>query len=312
MLFVGAIVSSVRKRSPIVYAGPVYCRISGKKSRVGMLYIVATPIGNREDITLRAQRVLREVAVIAAEDTRHTGQLLAYYGIDARYLSLHEHNERERAAEIIARLDAGDDVALVSDAGTPLIADPGARLVAAVRDAGHRVVPIPGPSAMLAAVVASGLVTGPFTFVGFLPPKQGARRAALEAIRLLPHPVVLFEGPHRIAATLADAHAVLGDRTCALCRELTKLHEEIIVTTLAEVAEGFVQRAPRGEYVIVIAEAEAVAVIADDATVDALLRELLGAGLSPAAAAKEVAAQTGVDRRACYMRAIAVKQLMTV
>ena len=276
-----------------------------------MLFIVATPIGNREDITLRAQRVLREVAIIAAEDTRHTGQLLAYYGIHARYLSLHEHNERDRAAAIIARLDAGDDVALVSDAGTPLIADPGARLVAAARDAGHRVVPIPGPSSMLAAVVASGLVTGPFTFVGFLPPKQGARRAALEAIRALPHPVVLFEAPHRIAATVADALDVLGDRTCALCRELTKLHEEIVVTTLAAAAEQFAQRPPRGEYVVVVAEAPVSTEVADDAAVDALLRVLLESGLSSAAAAKEAATRTGVDRGACYKRAIAVKRVMT-
>ncbi len=279
---------------------------------MGTLFIVATPIGNREDITLRAQRVLREVAVIAAEDTRHTGQLLAHYGIHARYLSLHEHNERDRAAEIIVRLDAGEDVALVSDAGTPLIADPGARLVAAVREAGHRVVPIPGPSSILAAVVASGLVTGPFTFVGFLPPKQGARRAALEAIRMLPHPVVVFEAPHRIAATMADMRDVLGDRTCAICRELTKLHEEIVVMTLAEAVEGFVQRPPRGEYVIVIAESVAVEAVMDDAAMDTLLHTLLGAGLSPAAAAKEVAAKTGVERGACYKRAIAVKQLMTV
>jgi len=276
-----------------------------------MLFIVATPIGNREDITLRAQRVLREVAVVAAEDTRHTGQLLAHYGIHTRYLSLHEHNERDRAAAIIAHLAAGDDVALVSDAGTPLIADPGARLVAAVRAAGHRVVPIPGPSSMLAAVVASGLVTGPFTFVGFLPPKQGARRAALEAIRALPHPAVLFEAPHRIAATLADALDVLGNRTCALCRELTKLHEEIAVTTLAEAVEGFVQRPPRGEYVVVVAEAPVVVVVADDAAVDALLHDLIGSGRSLAAAAKAVAAKTGVDRGACYKRAIAVKQSMT-
>lgn len=279
---------------------------------MGTLFIVATPIGNREDITLRAQRVLREVAVIAAEDTRHTGQLLAHYGIHARYLSLHEHNERDRAAEIIVHLDAGDDVALVSDAGTPLIADPGARLVAAVREAGHRVVPIPGPSSILAAVVASGLVTGPFTFVGFLPPKQGARRAALEAIRALPHPVVVFEAPHRIAAAMADMRDVLGDRPCAICRELTKLHEEIVVTTLAEAVEGFVQRPPRGEYVIVIAEAPEVQAVMDDAAMDTLLHTLLGAGLSPAAAAKEVVAKTGVERGACYKRAIAVKQLMTV
>jgi 16S rRNA (cytidine1402-2'-O)-methyltransferase len=278
---------------------------------VGTLYIVATPIGNREDITLRALRVLREVAIVAAEDTRHTGQLLAHHGVSARYLSLHEHNERERTAAIIARLDAGDDVALVSDAGTPLIADPGARVVAAARAAGHRVVPVPGPSALLAAVVASGLVPGPFTFLGFLPPKRGARRAALEAIRALPHPAVLFEAPHRIAATIADALDLLGDRPCAVCRELTKLHEEIVATTLSGAVEGFAARPPRGEYVVIVAEAPAPAVVAvaDDETVDMLLRSLIASGASPAAAAKAVAAQTGVDRGACYKRAVAVKRV---
>ena len=293
-------------------AEPLYCPIRGKKQPVGTLFIVATPIGNREDTTLRALRVLREVAVVAAEDTRHTGQLLAHFGINARYLSLHEHNERERTAAIVTRLDAGDDVALVSDAGTPLIADPGARVVAAARAAGHRVVPVPGTSSLLAAVVASGLVPGPFTFLGFLPPKQGARRTALEPLRGLPHPAVFFEAPHRIAAMIADALAVLGDRTCALCRELTKLHEEIVVTSLSGAAAGFVDRPPRGEYVVIIAEAPpAIAHAVDEETIDTLLRALLESGCSPAAAAKAVAAKTGVERGACYKRAIAAKQVMT-
>jgi 16S rRNA (cytidine1402-2'-O)-methyltransferase len=276
---------------------------------VGTLYIVATPIGNREDITMRALRVLREVAVVAAEDTRHTGQLLAHYGITARYLSLHEHNERERVADIIAHLDAGEDVALVSDAGTPLIADPGARMVAAVRSAGHPVTPIPGPSALLAAAVVSGIVPGPFTFIGFLPPKQGARRNALESLRALPHPVICYEAPHRLAAMLADAYDVLGNRPCALCRELTKLYEEVIVSTLGAVLEALKTKPARGEYVVIIAEAPASApVVADDDELNALLYSLLASGLSPAAAAKEAAITTGFDRAACYKRAVAVKQ----
>lgn len=280
------------------------------KQLVGTLYIVATPIGNREDMTLRALRVLRDVAVVAAEDTRHTGQLLAHYGIAARYLSLHEHNERGRAAEIVARLDAGDDVALVSDAGTPLIADPGARVVDAVREAGHNVVPIPGPSALLAAAVSSGLVSGPFTFIGFLPPKRGARRAALEAIRALPYPVICYEAPHRLAAMLADAYDVLGDRPCALCRELTKVHEEIAVSTLAAAVKALETKAARGEYVVIVGPAPApVATVVDDESVTALLQSLLAAGMSPAAAAKEAATATGLDRAACYKRAIAVKQM---
>ena len=311
MLFVGAIARGARKRSPTMHAEPLYYPRRGKKQPVGTLFVVATPIGNREDITLRALRVLRDVALIAAEDTRHTGQLLAHFGINARYLSLHEHNERERTEVIVSRLDAGDDVALVSDAGTPLIADPGARVVTAVHAAGHRVVPVPGPSSLLAAVVASGLVPGPFTFFGFLPPKQGARRTALASLRELPHPAVFFEAPHRIAAMIADALAVLGDRTCALCRELTKLHEEIVVTSLAGAVAGFVDRPPRGEYVVIIAEAPpSIEPAADEESIDTLLRALLESGLSPAAAAKAVAVKTGVERGACYKRAIAVKQLM--
>ncbi len=275
---------------------------------MGTLYIVATPIGNREDITLRALRVLREVAVIAAEDTRYTGQLLAYYGIAARYLSLHAHNERERAAMIVARLDDGDDVALVSDAGTPVISDPGAYLVRTVHAAGHGVVPVPGASALLAAIAASGVVDGPFTFVGFLPAKRGARRSALMELRALPHPVVLYEAPHRLAALLVDALDLFGDRPCALCRELTKLHEEIDLTTLAGAVSALVTKPARGEYVIVIAEAAGIPAVADDDTVNALLASLLAAGYTPAAAAKEAAAKTGTDRAACYKRAVAVKK----
>jgi len=278
---------------------------------VGTLFIVATPIGNREDITLRALRVLREVAVVAAEDTRHTGQLLAHFGVSARYLSLHEHNERDRTAAIVSHLDAGDDVALVSDAGTPLIADPGTHLVPAVRAAGHRVVPVPGPSSVLAAVVASGLVPGPFTFLGFLPAKRAARHAALESMCALPHPAVIFEAPHRVAATMANALEVLGDRTCAICRELTKLHEEVVVTTLAAAVEGFRDRPPRGEYVVIIAAATAIETVMDDGTIDTLLHGLLASGYSLAAAAKEVAAKAGADRGLCYKRAITVKRLMT-
>lgn len=275
---------------------------------MGTLFIVATPIGNREDITLRALRVLREVAVVAAEDTRHTGQLLAHYGIAARYLSLHEHNERERVSDILAHLDAGEDVALVSDAGTPLIADPGARMVSAVRAAGHPVTPIPGPSALLAAAVASGIVPGPFTFIGFLPPKRSARRSALASLRALPHPVICYEAPHRLAAMLADAYDVLGDRPCALCRELTKLHEEVTVSTLGGALESLKTKPARGECVVIIAEAPASAPVIADDELNAFLYSLLASGLSPAAAAKEAAAATGCDRAACYKRAVAVKR----
>lgn len=275
---------------------------------MGTLYIVATPIGNREDITLRALRVLREVAVVAAEDTRHTGQLLAHYGIPAQYLSLHEHNERARAATIIARLDAGDDVALVSDAGTPTLSDPGADLVAAVAAAGHRVEPVPGPSAALAAVMASGMVQGAFTFVGFLPAKQQARVAALQSYQSLSHPLVIYEAPHRIAPMLADAVAMLGDRRCVICRELTKLHEEIVHTTLTDAEKHIHASRPRGEYVVIVAGAPREAEPIDEETAVAMMRDLLASGTSPTEAAKLLAAKTGQDRKLWYKRAVAGKR----
>lgn len=275
---------------------------------MGTLYVVATPIGNREDITLRALRVLREVTVVAAEDTRHTGQLLTHYGISARYLPLHQHNERDRAAAIVARLAAGEDVALVADAGTPAVTDPGAVLVAAAAAAGHPVVPVPGPSALAAAVSASGMVTGPFTFAGFAPAKANARRALMASFAAVPHPVVWYEAPHRLPAWLADARAVFGERAIAVCRELTKLHEEIVHTTLEGAIARLAASQPRGEYVIVVDGASAVAQApADDATLAAALARLLASGVSPAAAAKEAARLTGRDRTESYRLAVQLR-----
>ncbi len=289
------------------------CAVSGRErdgeaDDVGTLYVVATPIGNREDITLRALRVLREVAIIAAEDTRHTGGLLVPHGIHARYLSLHQHNERDRAERILAHLAAGDDVALVSDAGTPAVADPGAATVAAVAAAGYPVVPVPGPSALAAAVSASGLVSGPFTFMGFAPPRQAVRRSAMAAVASLPHPLVWYEAPHRVGAWLADAFAVWGDRDLAVCRELTKLHEEITHTSVGEALRRVETTLPRGEYVLVVAGANNDAPApADDAALDATLRELFAVGMSAAAAAKEAARRTGRGRDECYARAVELR-----
>lgn len=275
---------------------------------MGTLYVVATPIGNREDITLRALRILREVAVIAAEDTRHTGQFLTHHGITARYLSMHQHNERERVERVLARLAAGEDVALVTDAGTPAIADPGAALVAAVAAAGHPVVPVPGPSALVAAVSASGAVAGPFTFMGFAPARAAARRAAMAAVAELRHPVVWYEAPHRLAAWLADGFAVWGDRAVVICRELTKVHEEIVHTSLPDALHRVVATPPRGEYVVIVAGAPASTVaLADDDALEGVLRTLLTVGLSPAAAAKEAARTTGRDRAASYALAVRLR-----
>src|SRR5579862_5662276 len=201
----------------------------------GILYVVATPIGNLEDITLRAVRVLKEAALIACEDTRHTRKLLDHYGISKPLVSYHEHNEATRAAELVEKLQAGTAVALVSDAGTPLLSDPGYRLVAAALDAGIPVVPVPGASAALGALAASGLATDAFRFCGFLPPKQSSRRRTLEALRNQDCTLIFYEAPHRIVATLEDVESVFGTRPIALARELTKRHEEFLRGTSAEV-----------------------------------------------------------------------------
>lgn len=275
---------------------------------MGTLYIVATPIGNREDITLRALRVLGEVTVVAAEDTRHSGQLLAHYGIAARYLALHAHNERERAGEIVAHLAAGEDVALITDAGTPAVSDPGALLVRTVAEAGYPVVPVPGASALTAAVAASGLVTGPFTFLGFLPARQSARRAALDAIAAQTHPIVCYEAPHRVQNLLEDAATILGDRHVVLCRELTKLHEEIVRGPLSVLLHHVQASRPRGEYVIIFDGSPVSPAPADDTALAAVMGTLLAAGLPPAAAAREAARSTGRDRAECYALALRLKR----
>jgi len=216
----------------------------------GILFLVATPIGNLDDISLRAIRVLREADLIAAEDTRHTAKLLHHYDIRRPTTSLHEHNEHEKAPVLVGRLRAGARIALVTDAGTPAVSDPGYRLVRAAIDAGIRVEAIPGPSAVLAALVSSGLPTDGFVFAGFPPPKAAARRAWFEALETEPRTLVFFEAPHRIKATLETALDTLGDREASLGRELTKLHEEIIRGPLSAVLRQLGE--PRGEFTVVV------------------------------------------------------------
>lgn len=216
----------------------------------GILYVVATPIGNLEDVTFRAIRVLREVAVIAAEDTRRTARLLQHYSISTPTTSLHEHNERARTPSLINRLTRGDSIALVSDAGTPVVSDPGALLVAAAHAAGVRVEPVPGPSAALAAVSASGIQAEQVLFVGFPPSRAVARKHWLEQLRDEPRIVVFFEAPHRIRATLADLLAIFGDRVVAVGRELTKAHEELVINPISVQLERFTE--PRGEFTVVV------------------------------------------------------------
>src|SRR5438094_9535988 len=216
----------------------------------GTLFVVATPIGNLEDITARALRILREVAVIAAEDTRRTANLLARYTIDAPTTSLHEHNERKKAASLVARLQRGDSIALVSDAGTPTISDPGQRLVRAAIDAGIRVETIPGPSAAVAALAASGLPTDTFVFLGFPPTRAHDRDDWMASLRLAGRTAIFFEAPHRIRAPLADVQRAIGDRPVAVARELTKTHEELVRGPISQVLGRLSE--PRGEFTVVV------------------------------------------------------------
>lgn len=204
------------------------------REHAGSVYVVATPIGNLGDWSPRAADVLREVDLIACEDTRHTARLCSVHGIRTRRLSLHGHNERARIPHLIARLHAGESVALVSDAGMPLLSDPGGRFVEAAVDEGLRVVPVPGPSAVIAALVCSGFAPQPFTFIGFPPRKGGPRRRAMEGLAALPGAIVLFEAPGRVQRTLDDLHAALGPRRVVVARELTKKFEEILRGRLGE------------------------------------------------------------------------------
>jgi len=268
----------------------------------GKLYLVATPIGNLEDMTHRGVRILSEAACIACEDTRQTRKLLEHYGIHKPTVSYHEHNEAARTPELIGRLQAGDDIALVSDAGTPLISDPGSVLVRRAIEEGIRIVPIPGPSATLAALSASGLPADDFHFSGFLPARRSQRRKVLATLRDIPSTLVLYESPHRILASLADVTEILGDRPLAAARELTKFHEEILHGTAASVREELASRASvKGEFTLVIdrpAPAPPPEVTREElrTRVDALLEE----GRPRMEAIKEVARSVGMSKSEVY------------
>jgi 16S rRNA (cytidine1402-2'-O)-methyltransferase len=270
---------------------------------VGTLFLVATPIGNLEDITLRALRILKEVRWVASEDTRHTGQLLRHYGIAARQVSFHEHNKRERLHRLLRALDEGD-VALVSDAGTPALSDPGFELVTAALAAGHQVSPIPGASAPLAALIASGLPTDAFLYLGYLPRQASERRRVIASVSREPRTLVFFEVPHRLRAALADLVRELGGgRPAAVCRELTKLHEEIRRETLESLADHFAREAPRGEITLVVAGATEGARWGE-AQVRAALRQRRASGESPTRASRGVAEESGWPRREVYRLAL--------
>ncbi|NJL02018.1 MAG: 16S rRNA (cytidine(1402)-2'-O)-methyltransferase [Spirulinaceae cyanobacterium SM2_1_0] len=272
----------------------------------GTLYIVGTPIGNLDDMTLRAIRVLQDVDYIAAEDTRHTGRLLQHFQITTPQLSYHQHNRRQRQGELIERLQAGASLALVSDAGMPGISDPGSELVQACRAAGIRVVPIPGACAAIAALAASGLPTDEFAFIGFLPAKGRARRERLTALSREPRTLVLYEAPHRLLTTLRDLAATCGEqRLVTLARELTKRYEELWQGTLAAAVAAYAEREPRGEFTLVLAAAEPEPLTARSPTeLKAMLQERLSSGLSRSQACRQLAAETGRSRRQLYQLAL--------
>ena len=270
----------------------------------GTLYLVATPIGNLEDITLRALRVLKEVDLIACEDTRHTATLLNHYGIDKPTISYHEHNELTRAAELIVHLERGENVAVVSDAGMPGVSDPGYRLVALAVRHHIRVVPVPGASAFLSALVASGLPTDSFHFAGFLPAKAGARRTALEAVRDSPRTEVFYEAPHRIVETLRDVVAALGpERHVVIAREVTKIHEEFLRGRAEAVLEQLERRGEiRGEITLLIGKAEETAhAPASSKTIAQRVQDLVREGaMGEKAALKQAAKEFGLPKSEAY------------
>src|SRR2546425_961689 len=272
----------------------------------GTLFVVATPIGNLEDVSIRAVRVLREVQVIACEDTRHTRLLLHRYAIATPLVSYHEHNERARTPELVRRLQAGESVALVSDAGTPLLSDPGYTLTRQAIASGVPVVPVPGPSAITAALSVAGLPTDRFVFLGFLPRKSAERRRVLKDLPAIPWTLVLFEAPTRVEATLKDLQAILGERPIALMRELTKRFEEVLRGTPKEVLAHAQGRRLRGEVTVVVGGgASPAATSVGDPQEE--LKALLAAGTPPTEAVRKVAKAHGLPRRAVYDLAVRLR-----
>ena len=264
------------------------------------LYLVATPIGNLEDISTRALRILREAPRVAAEDTRRTAKLLSHYDIHTPLISFHEHSQKTKLARLLAELEIGD-LALVSDAGTPLLNDPGAELVKAALEAGHQVCPIPGPSAPLAALTASGLPTDAFLYLGYLPRVSSERLRLLGEIAGLPYTLVFLETPHRLLEALGDLEQALGNRSIAVARELTKIHEEILRGSISQATAHFLQQAPRGEFTLVVAGASP----AQKETwtleeLQAAIQERISLDIPPSQIASQLATASGWPRRRIY------------
>ena len=278
-----------------------------KSPKAGRLFVVATPLGNLEDITLRALRVLKEVDLIAAEDTRVAHKLLSHYSISTPTTSFHEHSPPAKLRQLVAELRAGKDIALTSDAGLPGISDPGEKLVTECLAHGVEVVAVPGPSAAITALAVSGLPTGEFTFIGFIPRRGTARREVLASLAEQPRTLVIFEAPHRLLQTLADLRQAFGNRRAVAARELTKKFEQIIRGRLEELAAHFTAQAPRGEITLVVEGAPAESAPERQAREQAALpealaqaRELMAQGASTKEAARQVATQHGLSRRAIY------------
>ncbi len=272
----------------------------------GTLYLCATPIGNLEDITYRTVRCLREADLIAAEDTRHTKQLLSAYEIDTPLTSYHEHNKAEKGPLLIQKLQEGTMLALVSDAGMPAICDPGSDLVRLAIEAGIPVVPLPGPNAGLTGLIASGMDTTRFTFIGFLPKTQKHRLPVLESIKQYEGTLIFYEAPHRIQHVLTEITAVLGDRQAVLCRELTKKYEQYMRGTLSQLQHELAAQGTRGEFVILVAGAEPENPAAADGNVDyaSLVQELMDQGVDKKEAVRMVARRCGVPKRSVYQAAL--------
>lgn len=269
----------------------------------GTLYLVATPIGNLADITHRALQVLSDADLIACEDTRHTQKLLNHYGITTKTISYHEHNEQQRATYLIDLLKQGSNIAVVSDAGTPAISDPGFRLVRAAIENDVTVVPVPGPSALIAALIAAGLPTDEFFFAGFLPARSHARRARLSELQSVPGTLIFYEAPHRLAATLNDAYETLGEREAVVARELTKMHEEIKRGRLSELAADYTEKTDvRGEIVVLIDRNVIGETRSAETSVATLVDQFEQEGLDHRAALKKAARELGLSRAEAYRR----------
>jgi 16S rRNA (cytidine1402-2'-O)-methyltransferase len=273
----------------------------------GTLYIIATPIGNLEDITFRAVRLLKEVALVAAEDTRHSRKLLTHFGISTPLTSYYDHNQSLKGERILAALREGKQVALISDAGTPCISDPGYQLVRDALAEGIKVVPIPGPCAAITALSAAGLPTNSFTFAGFPPNKEGKRRSFLASLANAHGTIVLYEAPHRLAATLADINTILGERQVVVARELTKIYEELLLGNTVQVRELVQNGRERGEVVILIAPADENTVVQEGLSTEEQLAAILAKGHTVKEAAALVAATTGLPRRELYAQALLLR-----